>query len=116
MKKTSKAFFERFKESFLEWQMKLGLTQYEIDFYLGPLDKNVAELEADEMGKLVSVTLVNRMSNRDNAKGPDTFAKHEAIHLLQSRFRYLAGCRYLDSDDLDEEEEAIIRRLEKVLE
>lgn len=95
--------------------MRLGLTQYEIDFYLGPLTENVSELLVDQMGKLASVTLADRMSDRDIAKGPATFAKHEAIHLLQSRFGYLAGCRYLDSDDLYHEEEAIVRRLEKVL-
>lgn len=115
MKKTSKAYFERFKENFLEWQMKLGLTQYEIDFYLGPLTENVSELLVEQMGKLASVTLADRMSDRDIAKGPTTFARHKAVHLLQSRFRYLAGCRYLDSNDLDEEEEALVRRLEKVL-
>lgn len=116
--KTSKAYYERFKKEFLRWQQLLGLTQYRIDFFHEDLDGNYAEINANELTKAVRISLNTKISS-DNAKadtGPESHARHEAIHLLLHRLMWLGQCRYIESTDLNEEWEAIVVRLEKVLE
>ena len=116
--KTSKAYFEKFKAEFLKWQKELGLTQYRIDFFHEKMDKNhYAEILVYELEKAVRISLNTEIS-KDSTKvddGPENHAKHEAIHLLLNRLRWLGSCRYIESNDLDEEGEAIVVRLEKVL-
>ena len=116
MKKTSRAFFERFKESFIEWQHKLGLTQYEIVFHLGVMDDAyVAQVKVREMDKVADVCLAKKLSQMDYAGGAEPLAKHEAIHLLLHRMKWLGEARYIENNDLQEEWESLVRRLEKVL-
>jgi len=115
--KTSKAYFEKFKAEFLRWQKELGLTQYRIDFFHEKLDRNYAEISPHELEKAVRVSLNTEIS-KDSARvddGPEKHAKHEAIHLLLNRLVWLGGCRYIEGADLNEEWEAIVVRLEKVL-
>ena len=116
MKKTSQAFFERFKESFIEWQHKLVLTQYEVAFFLGvKIDEHAAEVTVFEMNKLAQVRLAKKLPPLDYKDGPEPLAKHEAIHLLLHRMKWLGETRYIENNDLQEEWEALVRRLEKVL-
>lgn len=117
MKKTSKAYFNRFKLSFLEWQKRLGLTQYSIAFFHEKLDREYAKIMVDEMAKVADVFLNTEMSGRtlEVDEGPAANAKHEALHLLTHRFHWLGRSRYIEMNDLDEEWEAIVVRLEKVL-
>ena len=115
--KTSKAYFEKFIAEFLRWRDLFGLTQYRVDFFHEKLDGNYAEISASEMEKAVRISLTTEIS-KDSAKvddGPEKHAKHEAIHLLLHRLRWLGDCRYIESTDLNEEWEAIVVRLEKVL-
>ena len=91
--------------------------QYRIDFFHEKLNHNYAEISAHEMEKAVRISLTTEIS-KDSAKvddGPEKHAKHEAIHLLLHRLRWLGDCRYIESTDLNEEWEAIVVRLEKVL-
>ncbi len=117
MKKTSKAYFNRFKKSFLEWQQRFGLTQYVAYFFQTHLDNAYAEIEIREEGKLAVVTLANSLSpkNWEVDPGPEAHGKHEAIHLLTHRLLWLGQSRYIERSDMDEEWEALVRRLEKVL-
>jgi len=117
--KTSKKYFERFKTAFLFWQKELGLTQYRVIFYHQLLkyeeETYFAQLVVGEKNKLAQVSLTTNIKDPKNDDGPESHAKHEAIHLLLHRLRWLGGCRYIESTDLDEEWEAIVVRLEKVL-
>ena len=119
--KTSKAYFNRFKKEFLRWQRLLGLTQYRIDFFHESLRQAdgttyYAQAEIFESDKFVKVTLTTQIKDSSIDTGPESHARHEAIHLLIHRLTWLAESRFnLTSGDIDEEAEAIVVRLEKVL-
>ena len=119
--KTSKAYFNRFKKEFLRWQQLLGLTQYRIDFFHEPLQQTdgttyYARAEIFERDKFIKVTLTTQIVFPSIDMGPESHALHEAIHLLINRLTWLAQSRFnVTSGDIDEEAEAIVVRLEKVL-
>ena len=111
---TSKAYFEKFKAEFLRWRDLFGLTQYRVDFFHEKLEDSFANVIVNELAKTAYVSLATEIDD-DTDGGAEDHGKHEAIHLLTNRLRYLGGCRYVNGSDLDEEWEAITRRLEKVL-
>ena len=113
--KTSKAYFNRFKTEFLRWQKELGLTQYRIVFCHEKLEKDTSKILMGQMEKYAKVSLSTELSKTEFDEGPESHAKHEAIHLLISRLAWLGDCRYLEQHDLDEECEAVVVRLDKVL-
>lgn len=116
--KISKQYFERFKKAFVEWQYKLGLTQYRIDFFHEYLEKSYSEIYVNEEEKTVRVSLTKKL-NSDSVKsdeGPEKHAQHEALHLLLHRLLWLGQSRYIERTDLHEEWETLVRRLQKVLE
>jgi len=113
--KTTKADFRLFKETFLMWQQRLGLTQYDVVFQHVEIDGRYAEITIQQLGKLATVRLNSDTGNEYLETDVRTHAKHEAMHLLLSRLAWLGQTRYLENHDLEEEEEAIVRRLEKVL-
>ena len=110
---TSKAYYESFKAEFLKWQKELGLMQYRIDFFHEKLEDDFAIVTVNELAKTAYVILATEIDD-DTDGGAEDHGKHEAIHLLTNRLRYLGGCRYVNGSDLDEEWEAVTRRLEKV--
>jgi len=112
--KTSKAYYERFKAEFIRWQQLLGLTQYRIVFSHENLPDDCARIRIGQMEKVAQVILSTKLPGTE-CEGPESHAKHEAIHLLESRLAWLGACRYIEKSDLDEECEAIVVRLEKVL-
>lgn len=116
--KTSKAYYERFKKEFLLWRDALGLTQYSIAFFHEKLDNEYAKISINESYKCADVYLNNELKGRALKvdEGPESHAKHEAIHLLLHRLIWLGKSRYIEISDLDEEWEAVVVRLEKVLE
>ncbi len=113
--KVSKAYFEEFKKEFVDWQERLGLTQYEIEFKHEVMLNKVATLQVNEMGKLVTVKLAKNLNKYRLEEGAEKHARHEILHLLLNRMRWLGEARYIENDDLQEEWEALVRRLEKVL-
>jgi len=115
--KISKAYFNRFKKEFLRWQHLLGLTQYSIAFFHEYFDNEYAHIVIREDGKMADVFLTTKLIGRSLQAdtGPESHAKHEAIHLLLHRLHWLGASRYIETTDLNEEWEAIVVRLEKVL-
>jgi hypothetical protein len=116
--RTSKAYFNRFKKEFLRWQKELGLTQYSIAFYHEKLEKGeYAKISINENGKTADVFLNTELDGRtlEADEGPESNAKHEAIHLLLNRLCWLGDSRYIESSAITEEWEALVVRLEKVL-
>lgn len=112
MKKTSKAYFNRFKKSFIEWQKRLGLTQYNVYFYLETMDNAYAQVTIQQLEMVATVSLSAEYPDDET---PESLGKHEAIHLLIHRLKWLGENRYIESSDLMEECESIVVRLEKVL-
>lgn len=117
--KIPKTHFERFKKEFNRWVTIFGLTQYRVVFYFKPDKEAYASIQVNEEGKLAMVYFTNMILdfNRKDYQNnpPETHAKHEAIHLLIHRLRWLGGNRYIGSEELGEEYEAVVTRLEKVL-
>ena len=116
-KKISKVYFNRFKKAFVYWQGRLGLTQYRVSFTHEFDPENYAEITVRQLEKSVTVLLTTELTglSADSQENPEDHAKHEAIHLLLSRLEFLGCCRYIEGTDLKEEAEAIVVRLEKVL-
>ena len=115
--KVSKDNFERFKKEFIKWQKLLGLTQYRIDFFHEKLKNSYAEIYGDEMKKAFRVSLTTEL-DKDSSKvdgGPEKHARHEVLHLLIHRMKWLGQTRYIENLDLDEEGEAIVVRLENAI-
>lgn len=115
--KVSKAYYNRFKKAFLYWQEKFGLTQYDVAFFHQYVKDSYSQIIIREMGKVADVYLTTELegNNLKADDGPESHAKHEAIHLLLYRLVWLGQSRYIENNDLDEEWEALVRRLEKVL-
>jgi len=116
MKKTTQSDLKRFKAEFERWQSLLGLTQYQVYFFIKDLEDTFAQIEIQEMQKVVSVFIQSELSGQDyESKEWSKTALHECLHLLLHRIEWLGNCRYIESNDLHEENEAIVVRLQKVL-
>lgn len=117
MRKTSKAEFNRFKKAFVEWQEKLNLRQYQIYFLHKPLEGSYAETKVAESGKTACVSYSSEMDKLDYelSAGPESDAKHEAIHLLLHRIGWLGEQRWTASDEIHDEAEKLVVILVKVL-
>ena len=115
--KLTKKYIQTFKDSFIFWQKQFGLTQYDVAFFQDKLTDCYAKINVNEEAKVVSVMLPFELAklDSDSDEGPESNALHEAIHLLIHRLTWLGSLRYIQSCDLDEENEAIVNRLVKVL-
>ena len=116
--KTTKTQFKRFKTEFLWWVEQFGLKEYEIMFYHADLcstKKNYADLFVSDEGKLAEVRFSTIVPGSIEPTHAEDCAKHEAIHLLLRKLSWIAACRCLNDGEIQNENEAITRRLEKVL-
>ena len=115
--KVNRAYFKKFKDSFLYWQKEFGLMEYRVCFLQEHLDDAFAQLRTNIEGKLVHVVLNTEWESDLTATddGPEEHAKHEAVHLLLGRLAWLARCRYVDECSINEEDEAVVIRLARVL-
>lgn len=115
--KTTRKDFNLFKKTFLYWQHKLGLTHYEVIFKHEHIQEDTwADILINEDGKIATVRFNTSYGDYCKAElNPARSGRHEAIHLLINRLGWLGSCRYIETSDLNEENEAIVRRLEKVL-
>ncbi len=113
----TKKDFERFKKEFLRWVEKLGLKDYRFTFYHKMLNNDYAKIDINESGKNVCVFLTNQINKFDieGWESPELHAKHEAIHVLLFKLEHLGRQRYVSPGEFDDESEALVRVLEKVL-
>ena len=113
---TTKKDFERFKAEFLRLMGKYSLNGYHVFFRHEPLDGSYASIKVDQSGKS-AVAYYSSKLHKDDAKhhNPEGSAKHEVIHLLLSRLSWLGSCRHIMQEDIWEEEEKLVRILEKAL-
>ncbi|HDL89735.1 MAG TPA: hypothetical protein ENG14_02390 [Thermodesulforhabdus norvegica] len=103
--------FKLFKKT-VEKSVKLfGLTQYNIHLIHGELgSEDMGGANIKELRKSVTIWLSN---SKDHS--PDDIkrtAVHEVLHLLTARMCWLATARYIENNDISEEDEAIVSRLE----
>lgn len=117
MRKTTKAEFNRFKKEFEYWVEKFGIKGYRVYFFHKVLDGSYAESKVNEAGKVVTVTYGLELTeiDRECGDGPESDAKHEAIHVLLHRIGFLGEQRWTASDEIRDEAEKLVIILEKVL-
>lgn len=115
--KTTKADFEEFKAAFLKYADLFGLKDYQFAFRHEKLHENYAEIRQSEPSKWMVVCLSTEWKDDESDLwvSPEHSAKHEAIHALLCRFSYLAKSRTVIPADINDEEEGIVRVLEKVI-
>ena len=117
--KTSKADFKRFRRTFLFWQQRLSLNHYRAHFEHQKREDCYAEIVVHEPGRVATVYLTSENDNSPETvngnPGVEANAKHESLHLMLYRLAWLGKQRWVGSDEIDNEVEAVIRRLEKVL-
>ena len=116
-KNTTEAQFNRFKKEFNHWIERFGLKGYQVYFFHKTLDGSYAEVKVNETGKVATVTYGLEMSKIDRkcSEGPESDAKHEALHLLLHRICFLGEQRWTASDEIQDEAEKLVTILEKVL-
>ena len=113
--KSTKRDFECFKTAFLHWVNVFGLKSYHVTFEHKHLEDKYAELEYN----IDSCSAVARLSTSADESapgewgGPNHSALHEALHLLLARLHTHGKWRYVTPDQLNNEEEGIVRILEK---
>ena len=116
MYKTTKKDFERFVSSFKRYQKQFGIDYYDVEFAHVKLDGDHARIYINEHNQC-AVIHFNSITGDDMLaiKSIDGIARHEALHLLLSRYTDLAEKRYLRKGELCDEEERIVRTLTNCL-
>lgn len=115
--KTTKAEFNRFKKTFEKYQRLLGLTDWIVYFRHENLNGAYARIGTNTKGRVAVVTFCDEMEIKEfeNWKGLELDAKHEALHLMLADLDAVANVRYTTEEEINIEEEKIVRRLEKLI-
>jgi len=108
--------FKQFKKYFIQYQELFGLIGYKIYFKHEPIDAAFANIIVDQEGMVVTVILNSSLPVKDKPH-EDIYgtAKHEVIHLLVGRLSDYAQSRYIRKLDIQEAEEELVRRLERLI-
>ena len=112
--KTTEADFQRFKCECLRLQEKWGLLDYTLYFTHGTGDGNLAEITPDDVGCVARLRYAKTVSISD-VPPVEILAKHEMIHLLLSRVKTLGSSRWAADDELENEIERLVVKLEKII-
>ncbi len=108
--------FEEFKQEFRRYQKLFGLSDWKVYFSHGGSDEYFAYLEIDCANQVATAYLNTELTGKDRQhKDVKGNAKHEAIHLLLSRFEGEARARYTSRSSLVEALEATVHRLEDLI-
>jgi len=109
--------FELFQSEFKRWQERFGLNGWQVYFIHKPLDKSYASISWDISNMTATAYLSSKVRKIDE---PDNdiaaHAKHEAIHLLVGRLKTAASYRYISKDEIEEANEELVHKLEKLIE
>jgi hypothetical protein len=115
-KKTTAKHFNHFKTCFLKYQKLFGLIHYNVYFNHKPIKNSYANIIVDEDHKVATVTFASVWPDRLVINDEiNKCALHEVCHLMISRLRWMATCRYLGEAEILEEDEALTVRLESIL-
>jgi len=108
--------FELFQSEFKKWQVKFGLTGYQVYFKYEPSDSGFANMKVDQTDMIATVRLNSKLPDKDKPyKHIKRSAKHEAIHLLIGRLEQNGRYRYMSSDEVYEATEELVFRLEGLI-
>jgi len=119
--KTTKKHFELFKSEVRKWANIFDLNKYGIAFEWKELESADARMIADENSCTATIAL-NKNVGFEGFNYDITFtekikelAEHESIHLLLCNLSEKAHLRFMDRDSLIEAEEAVVRKLTKII-
>ena len=119
--KTTKKHFELFKSEVKKWVKIFNLNKYSLAFEWEDMEDVDARMIADEISCTATIAL-NKEVGYEGLNYDITFgekikelAKHESIHLLLWRFSEKGHSRFMDIDSLIEAEEAVVRKLTKII-
>jgi len=104
--------FEKFQSVFKKWQVRFGLTGYNIYFENVPLDY-FADITINEDDKVATVRLDKPTGKR--RRGVALSAKHEAIHLLIYSLEHFAVKRYVSESEINTASEELVHKLEGLI-
>jgi len=118
-KKTTKRQFKLFIDECNKWIAYFGLSEWEISYQLGGVDKgNVAECYTTYTGKTVVLKLVDGVDPKEFAFTDDEIkssAFHEVCELLLAPFNMNAKGRFVNEVDIDTSRHEAIQRLANTL-
>ena len=116
MLKITKAHFELYRKHCLDYMDKYQLGDYSAVFEWK--DMVNVESRCSISGDCGNVTFcLNKkieIFDREVEKVIQDLAKHEVLHCLIGRFSHLATHRYISFDEIETEEEHLIRKLMKI--
>ena len=119
MIKTTKKHYEIFKQECRKWIDKLKLDNWEVHYRWQKEENSKASCLANLSGYIATLILSTEWDDDRqepiNEEEVESCSKHEVIHLLLARLSGNARARYASRDDLDESEEELVRKLEKIL-
>lgn len=116
--KTSKKHFELFKKTFLEWAHKLGFSHWDLYILHQNDGPTYARIFADPGNCLATLEFCQDWEDGVRVLSDEQIklvAKHEAMHLLLSPVLHEARLRYTKPDAVEDREEEVVQKLEKLL-
>ena len=117
MAKTTKEQYELFKSECRKWIDKFQLNDYDVYFKWEDIDDADARSYIQGSHGNVTITFGEDIDfvDRDPTDYIKQIAKHEVIHSLLGRYTRLAEDRYVSEQELDNEEEHLVRKLCKII-
>ncbi len=118
MKITDK-HFKFFKKECRKFIDRLHLDNYKVYFQLGGQNKGAFSTTFVKNVYVATICLTKEWDETGSEgiwKGLSQTAKHEVIHILLGRYSCVASWRHSSEDDLNEAEEELVRKLEKLIE
>ena len=117
--KTTNKHFQIFKEECQKWIDKFGLSGWEVSFVHQTYSENTyATCFTALVGMRATIYFTDKWDNEIRKISPETIkqsAKHEAIHLLLARLSDNGRARYINELEMNEAEEELVRKLEKII-
>lgn len=115
--RTSKADFETFKTSCIDWQSKLGLIEWALYFEHANLPDEYAKTSWSTGAMVATIQFSTHWDNlrEKTAQEIHKLALHEILHILMAPFVSEAEYRFSTSNAIETAEHSIIRRLENIL-
>ena len=115
MTKTTKKDFELFMKECKIWEERLRLDGWSILYLHEEAGKALAETDITPDTRTVCVRLNTEWTDPINTEAIKETAKHEMIHVLLGRMSGNASYRYTSKIELDESEEELVYKLEKII-
>ena len=116
--KTTNKHFETFKEAFLYWQRRLGLTEWNVYFHHELIPGHYAQLHAQGESRVVTVCFSSEWSH---VNYPLTYehiwntGRHEALHLMQAPMYIAAVERFVTESEINTIDEGMVNRMEALI-